>query len=743
MSDTLQYPRILAVDDIEENCLLIEYLLDDLPLVVDRATSAAAALQKVDKNDYALIIMDVKMPEMDGFECLRRIRAREAHRIIPVIFLTASQHDQAAIEEGYSAGAIDYLVKPFDSTLLVRKVESIVNVYRSRKELEQHRQGSIDQQKSDQQKSDQQKSDRLNTDSLLDNTADGILGVDQDNIITYANTAASVLLTETKQNIIGSPVKQYIAPKLSDADWQRSSFCRIFKEGQCNQEFDEVFWRNRTTPFPVQYTQATVFEGNNPVGGVISFQDISERKLTEYQLVSLAKYDQLTGVANRTNYWELLSNAISNATRKQHRVTVLLIDLDRFKDVNDRLGHDAGDNILIESAKRIKNCLRETDVVCRMGGDEFAVLIPRPKDDAENLHVAQKILACLTRPYRIQGQRIQIGGSIGIASYPKNGTDASTLTKSADMAMYTAKADGRNCYRFFDDEIQLRINRQIETGNDLRLAIENNRLQLVYQPKFDLKSFELIGVEALLRWQHPQHGFIPPSIFVPIAENYGLIDTLGDWCFKETINQVNQWYRQGLIGAKFSIAVNVSAAQLRTPGFASRFIHQLDQNQVPGASIEVELTETAIMEEPEVTSEELAELRQAGVKISVDDFGTGYSSLSYLKRLPLDILKVDRSFVADIGHDENDEAIVRAIIQLAHSIDLQVVAEGLETKSQLKFLQGLNCDFAQGFYFSKPLAAKEVAGLIQRDKALRQVKQDKVLRKCGQYAERGNQQANA
>lgn len=700
MSDTLQYPKVLVVDDTEENCLLLEYLLDELPVIVHAAHNAEAALEKVASSEYALIMMDVNMPGVDGFECVKRIRARERCKTIPIIFLTASERDSAKVEKGYIAGAIDYLIKPFDANILVRKVESIIDIYRSRKFLEA---ATLKYNR-----------EHVNTESLLNNTVEGIIGVDRNNIITYVNTAASVLLTENTRDVVGSPVKNYIAPKMADADWEHCNFCSIFREGQCNQEFDEVFWRHGSTPFPVQYTQATIFEGETPVGGVISFQDISERKLTEYRLISLAKYDQLTGVPNRTNYWELLNNAISVAARRRHKVTVLLIDLDRFKDVNDRLGHDAGDEILVQAAGRIKRYLRESDVVCRMGGDEFSVLITCPKNDEESLRVAKKILACLTRPYQIQGQNIQIGGSIGIASYPTNGEDATSLTKSADMAMYTAKADGRNCIRFFNDEIRTRINQQIEIGNDLRLAIDNNDLQLFYQPKLNLKSFEIVGVEALLRWQHPQHGFISPAVFVPIAENYGLIEQLGEWCFKQAIVQVKDWHRRRIIGNDFSIAVNVSAAQLKAQGFAGRFIKQLQQNRVPSALIEVELTETAIMESPETTSEELSQLRQAGIKISVDDFGTGYSSLSYLKRLPIDILKIDRSFVTDIGCDENDEAIVRAIIQLAHNIDLKVVAEGVESKEQLVFLQGLNCDFAQGYYFSKPIAAPELVALLQR-----------------------------
>ncbi|MEZ5615320.1 MAG: EAL domain-containing protein [Rhodocyclaceae bacterium] len=436
-------------------------------------------------------------------------------------------------------------------------------------------------------------------------------------------------------------------------------------------------------------------------------QDISERKRFEQKLSEMASFDNLTGLPNRNLLNDRLGQALSHTRRNNGLMAVGFVDLDRFKVINDTLGHDAGDELLKEIARRLSGSLRACDTVARQGGDEFVVVLTdltRPEDATV---VAQKLLEALTPPVNLCGREIVPGASLGFALYPQDGDSLQSLLMSADKAMYTAKQAGRGQYRFFDPEMNRAAANWLEVGSELHHALQRNEFELHYQPKVDLKSGRITGVEALLRWQSPQHGLVPPNKFIPILEENGLILEVGEWVIARACRQWRLWREQGL--PPLRIAVNLSPRQFQSRNLAERIRTLIDQPDFRPEYFELEITESMVMQNVERAIAMLEELRQTGIRIAIDDFGTGYSSLAVLKRFPVDCLKVDRSFVRDIPNDADDMAITRSVILLAHSMELSVVAEGVETEAQRAFLVDCGCDEMQGFLFSKPLPAAELA----------------------------------
>jgi len=449
------------------------------------------------------------------------------------------------------------------------------------------------------------------------------------------------------------------------------------------------------------------FHDAGPSRVVGALQDISERKRFEEKLSEMASFDALTGLPNRNLLNDRLGQALAHAARNDGMMAVGFVDLDRFKVINDSLGHDAGDDLLKEVARRLSGCLRGCDTVARQGGDEFVVVITdlaRPEDASI---VAQKLLEALGPPVTLCGREIIPGASIGFAIYPQDGTSLQALLMSADKAMYAAKQAGRGQYRFFDPEMNRAAADWLEVGAELHHALERNEFELHYQPKVDLRSGAIIGVEALLRWRSPELGLVPPNKFIPILEETGLILDVGEWVIARACRQARLWQEQGL--PPLRIAVNLSPRQFQQRDLALRIRTLIDQPDFRPDLLELEITESMVMQNVERAIAMLEELRGIGIHLAIDDFGTGYSSLAVLKRFPVDSLKVDRSFVRDIPDDADDMAITRSVIALAHSMGLSVVAEGVETEAQRAFLVECGCDQMQGFLFSKPLPAAELA----------------------------------
>ncbi len=436
-----------------------------------------------------------------------------------------------------------------------------------------------------------------------------------------------------------------------------------------------------------------------------------ERKQAEQRIMEMATHDVLTGLPNRNLLLDRIAQALAHDRRSQEQAAVLFIDLDHFKVINDSLGHDVGDLLLQEVATRLITAARGEDTVARRGGDEFIVLLPNITGPQDAEAVAQKILNGLMQPYYIHGKELHIGSSIGISLFPDDGRDVEVLLKNSDIAMYHAKESGRNNYQFFSSEMNRRSVERHSLGVDLRHALERNELLLYFQPVVDMPSAKLIGMEVLLRWQHSKQGLIPPSGFIPLAEETGMIVPIGEWVLRQSCLQIKAWQSQGYDVPK--LAVNLSAQQFRQKTLVADIARILAETGVEGRCLTLEITESMLVENIEKTILALQQLNALGLEISIDDFGTGYSSLSYLKRYPINTLKIDRSFVRDIATDPNDAAIIAAIIAMARSLKMKVIAEGVETEEQLAFLMQQECGCYQGYYFSKPLPAVEAESKLQ------------------------------
>lgn len=444
--------------------------------------------------------------------------------------------------------------------------------------------------------------------------------------------------------------------------------------------------------------------------------DITDMKRYEAELEIRANQDTVTGLANRNLLRDRLNQALAYAARYSHPVWVVHLDLDRFKFINDTLGLSAGDQLLKQVAARLQDSVRSTDTVARMAADEFVMVLPERSNESSAIHIMQHIMEALARPYVIEGHEFFITASAGMAVYPSDGEDAETLMKHADVAMYRAKETGRNNYQFYTPAMNERALERLRLEGDLRLALEHGQFELYYQPQVDLRTGKINGMEALVRWQHPAYGMVAPARFIGLAEETGLIVPLGAWVICAACMQAKAWQDAGL--GELCVAVNLSARQFSQKDMIESIAGVLEACGLPPSCLEIELTESMIMDDVEHAIEILRDLAGLGVKISVDDFGTGYSSLAYLKRLPIDVLKIDQSFVRDISVDPDDAAIVATIISLAHSLRLHVIAEGVETTDQLAFLQGHGCDAMQGYLFSKPLPAADFEALLREGRSL-------------------------
>ena len=438
-------------------------------------------------------------------------------------------------------------------------------------------------------------------------------------------------------------------------------------------------------------------------------------KDSEEQIRYRANYDSLTQLPNRANFVEHLHEAITRDRRNNGLTALLFIDLDRFKTINDTLGHDYGDELIKQVADRIRRATRETDVVSRLGGDEFTVMLTNVSDEIHASIIAKHILARLSQPYMLDGHEVYSSASIGITLSPIDGRDVNTLLKNADMAMYEAKDQGRNTFRFFTSEMTDRARQFLEVDKDMRLALSQDELEVHYQPIYDTQNHKLVGVEALLRWQHPQRGLVLPTDFIRVAEETGLIEEIGQWVMRRACSEVREWLKHDL-HPEFYLAVNISMRQFKGGFDKAQLQRILYETGFPADKLLLEITETLLMDHDTRTSEVLAEFREMGVRLAVDDFGTGYSALSYLREFPVSTLKIDRSFIRDITQSKSHLGLVQAIIAMARGLHLKTIAEGVETAEQGELLAELNCDMVQGYFYSKAVSASEVEKLLFSDR---------------------------
>ncbi len=536
---------------------------------------------------------------------------------------------------------------------------------------------------------------------------EGIMITDADSIILSVNPAFTQITGYSPEEAIGR------TPRLLRSDHQDEYFYRdMWATLSPSGEWRGELWNRRKDGHAyLQWTSITTINDaeGKPYRRIAVMTDITEERRNEERIRHQAFHDALTGLPNRTLLNNRLEHAIRSASRGDERIALLFIDLDRFKVINDSLGHLIGDLLLKEAARRMTDCVRGSDTVARLGGDEFVILAPI-EHSADAAQIAEKIIQEIAQPFTIQDHTLYVGASVGVSVYPEDGTDPATLLRNADVAMYASKQAGRGTLRFFDTGMNDRAQQRLKLEASLRRAIADREFELYYQTKVCLLDGRHCGMEALIRWHDPQLGLVSPADFIPLAEETGLIVPIGDWVLDAACAQMRRWRDGGSIAGP--VAVNVSALQLDDPEFAARVVDILRRHDIDGSHLQIEVTESTVMANPEQAIRALGRLSSLGISIAVDDFGTGYSSFSYLKRLPINVLKVDRSFVNDIGTSSEDEQIVTAIIQVAHALKLQVVAEGVETREQAAFLTRLGCHFGQGYLYAKPLPREEFERLV-------------------------------
>ena len=567
--------KILIVDDTRANLVSFKVLLKNVDAQIVSASTGPEALEELQKYDnIALILLDVEMPGMDGFEVSEILQEDENTSSIPIIFVTANQDDEH-IEQAYLAGAVDYIQKPIRKTALLSKVRVFLDLWALRSGLE---------------------------------------------------------------------------------------------------------------------------------------EEIVQRKNAESRIEHMARHDPLTNLPNRRGLYDELNRLILRAERYDFTSAVIFIDLDGFKNINDKHGHEAGDQLLIQVSSNFNQIVRKTDTIARIGGDEFIVLI----SDISSGNLITKIeelLDATTQPIEYEGHNISVSASIGIALFPDHGEDTESLLHHADQAMYQAKNEGKNTFRFFSEEINRRAHRQIELQDNLKKAIPNNELTVFFQPIVDVCSGLVVSAEALLRWQSKKLGSVTPDEFIPAAENSGLIPELGCWVLEKSVEAGASWLKQH--GISLRLAVNASTIQFRSNLLFETIKKQIESHHWDPSLLEVEITEGLLLDDSVQVMNYINEINNCGVRLSVDDFGTGFSALSYLKNYPVSTVKIDRSFIMDLPDDNENKVLVKAIVAMAHGLGLEVIAEGVETQEQWLYLQSLGCDFAQGYFFGKPMPREEFEGYLE------------------------------
>jgi diguanylate cyclase (GGDEF)-like protein/PAS domain S-box-containing protein len=657
---------------------------------VEWVRQLSEGLERLNNRGVAAILLALSLPDGHGIETFDKVFA--AAPDIPILIL--GNDNEALAQEAVSRGAQDYLLAGhLDGYSLPRALRNAIE----RKAVE-----------------DALYLERERAVVTLNSIGDAVLCTNISGNITYLNLVAEAMTGWRREEAIGKPLAEVF--RIIDGSTRKTARDPMEMAVEQNRTVgltvNCVLIRRDGFESAVEDSAAPIHDrAGRVIGAVIVFHDVSAARAMSHKMAHSAEHDVVTNLPNRLLLNDRITQSIALAHRQGRPIAVIVLDLDHFKYINDSLGHAIGDALLQSISKRLLTGVRASDTVSRQGGDEFVILLSEiafPEDAARS---ARKLLLSLTAPHSIGGQDLRIDASIGISVYPEDGEDAETLIKNADMAMYHAKERGRNNFQFFKPEMNLKAVERQSLEGSLRCALERQEFLLHYQPKVNLITGEITGVEALIRWQRTDRRLVPPSEFVPIAEDCGLIVQIGRWVLRETCRQAREWQEADLPFKRVSI--NVSAAEFRDKDFVEGVRTILLETGLEAQYLDLELTERVLMEDVESTGEVLRELKTMGVHLAVDDFGTGYSSLSYLQQFPIDVLKIDQSFVHRITSDSRDSAIVSSIIDMGRNLKQRVIAEGIETQEQLAFLQAQHCAEGQGYLFSKPLAAAQFAQLLQ------------------------------
>lgn len=717
---TDERPRLLIVDDVHENLhALMNILRDDY--AISAATCGEKALElarRLPRPD--LILLDIKMPGMDGYSVLSALKIDAATAEIPVIFITALS--EAADEaRGLALGAVDYITKPVNPDLLKARVRNQLELKRYRAhpvmfDIAAHADPA-------------RPHSLLVVDDVPENIHELLEALKGEYRIMVASTGAKAL-----EILQGAILPDLVLLDIMMPEMDGYEICRRIKVLPQGNRIPVIFVTvvdaieekvrgfelgaadYITKPFDIDEVRARIRTHLELARLRLFLEDLVAQRtallqVSEEKYRTLAHRDPLTGLPNRVLFAELLEHAILHAEHNQSQFALLNIDLDNFATINESLGHSLGDQLLVEVGRRLQNLLPESDAIARIAGDEFNIIL----DHGEGMPwidlLAQRMIDVLAVPFSLNSHSVYVGASIGIALYPTDGANAEALQSNADTALHQAKVQGRGTLRFFSPEMGLRAKYRLTLEAELRRALVSNELRVFYQPQVDLISGEIVGLEALVRWQHPERGLVLPGDFIPLAEESGLVVPLGDWVLRETCRQIKQWTESGL--APRQTAVNISAVQLSRGQLLESIKEALMETGIAPQQLELEITESFVIVDRDQSFKALSELKALGIRLSIDDFGTGYSSLGYLQQLEVDKLKVDISFVRNMTTNIGNASIVKAVIALGHSLGLEVIAEGVEDAGQARYLRSLRCDVMQGYLISRPMPAEETTRFLE------------------------------
>jgi PAS domain S-box-containing protein len=692
---------ILVVDDDLGSRLVMQAALRKAGYDVRLAGGGHEALRQFSTSPCDMVMLDVDMPDLDGFEVCAELRAR-AGTLLPIVMVTGMD-DVTSVEAAYECGATDFIVKPVNWALIGHRVRYLFRSHQAMLDLH---------------------ATEARHAALLNAIPDPLFELDLDGRYLDHRVPHGDLLDQSAESVLGRTVCEVLPP--AAAAVCLAALRAAHEHGASSGAQFELELPAGNTWFELSVARKSVPAGEQPRFIVLS-RDITERKVAEAQIARLAYFDSLTGLPNRRSFLDCLEHEVRRAGEHGRGLAVLFMDLDRFKNINDTLGHGVGDRVLVAAAERLHDSLRASDLVsrplppaadpapcitlARLGGDEFTAVVRDVGPVLDAVAIAQRIVQSLGAPLVLEGHELSLRTSIGIACYPADGQDSTTLLKHADTAMYQAKRAGRNGISVYSAGLSDQLLERMDLENSLRAALARQEFHLVYQPQTEAATGRSRSVEALLRWSHPTRGLVSPAEFIPLAEESGLIDSIGHWVLHTACSQAAVWNRNGV---PVRVAVNLSPRQFRQPGLAQTVLDVPDQTGLAPHQLELEITEGAVMENTEAARLALQALQERGIRIALDDFGTGYSSLAYLTRMPIHNIKIDRYFVSGLLDGGENEAVVHAVLAIARSLGMRVTAEGVETPEQARALKTLGCDLLQGYHFSRPVAAVQVPQLMER-----------------------------
>ena len=699
--------KILLVDDESRIRSSLRILLDGAGREIQECETGLDAIAILKSQDIDLVLLDINLPDISGLEVLEWVSGNKVST--SVIFVSANDSiDSAILALRY--GAVEFVRKPLKLEEIQRKVENAL--YRRRMERSYALMNARMQQ-----------SEQLHR-FLVENSPDLIYTLDDTGRFMFINNRVESLLGYKREELIG---RKYCTI-VHDEDVEKAHYAfnerRVDNRATANLEVrlkcKNDHFRHFDSHYIVAMMNATGIYGEKQVGSNTAAhcfmgtygvaRDITERKIAEETISFQALHDQLTHLPNQRLFRDRLEMALTLSKRHGGMVGVMFIDLDRFKLVNDTYGHAEGDELLKKVANRLLHCMRAGDTLARKGGDEFTVLLPDLTQAEDASIIADKILNELRTPFNVAGHDFRVTASVGIAVFPRDGENVDVLLKNADIAMYRVKADGKNDTKFYIPDMNACFHERISMENDLRHAIRNSEFELYYQPKISVIDFQIVGMEALIRWHHPLHGLMNPRAFIDLAEEVGLIGEITDWVLAEACSQLAKWHAMGLGDLRMS--VNVSPQEFQRSDMVERVSSQVNKHSLMDDSLEIEITENILLHDAASVIKKMSSIRDLGVRISIDDFGTCYSSLNYLRLIPISTIKIDQSFVRDLSEEHRSSAIIQAIVDIAKGFGLHLVAEGVETNYQMKTLHQLGCDEMQGYLFSRPVPAAEAERLL-------------------------------